>query len=184
MRAHRLSEARRKHALARSCTPIAQEQRFVERAFPLQYSAPEVPALFPRSLSSSPKGFTGTRRPISVGTVSIPLALRQATPRRRPSRTWEPAGLEACYPGLSPRSTPLLIRFCLESGSRGDGREAVLLRSPARRRRPKHLEVCHQNAGRAIPAHPPDPGPNRILWPRALRQSTPFGCPAPLSTAT
>jgi len=103
----------------------AQEKRFVERRFPLQF-APEVPAL--RELYSQAKGlhwnpeteiawdrFDATR---------YPAATREAARRTWSRRAW------SVYPGLT-ESTALLIRFCLESGSIGMDAKLFLSLRPA-----------------------------------------------------
>jgi len=127
----------------------AQEKRFVERRFPLQF-APEVPAL--RELYSQAKGlhwnpeteiawdrFDATR---------YPAATREAARRTWSRRAW------SVYPGLT-ESTALLIRFCLESGSLGMDAKLFLSFRPAEEA--KHLEVCYMLAER-LGGYQPDPG--------------------------
>jgi hypothetical protein len=126
----------------------AQEKRFVERRFPLQF-APEVPAL--RELYSQAKGcrwnpetdipwdrFDPTRYANEV---------REAARRAWSRRAW------SVYPGIT-ESTALLIRFCLESGSLGMDAKLFLSFRPAEEA--KHLEVCRLFAD-LFGGYEPDP---------------------------
>ena len=137
----------------------AQEKRFVERRFPLQFGRRSRRSA---SCTARPRPSTGIRRPTSRGIVSIP----PATPRprsRRPGRTWSRRAWSV-YPGLT-ESTALLIRFCLESGSLGMDAKLFLSFRPAEEA--KHLEVCHMLAERLggyrpIRARPAWPAPATI----------------------
>jgi hypothetical protein len=127
----------------------AQEKRFVERRFPLQF-APEVPAL--RELYSQAKAFHWNPEtdiawdrldPSRYDTMTLEAARRTWS-----RRAW------SVYPGLT-ESTALLIRFCLESGSLGMDAKLFLSFRPAEEA--KHLEVCHMLAER-LGGYEPDPG--------------------------
>jgi hypothetical protein len=126
----------------------AQEKRFVERRFPLQF-APEVPAL--RELYSQAKGFRWnpeTDIPWErLDPTRYTKEARQAARRTWSRRAW------SVYPGLT-ESTALLIRFCLESGSLGMDAKLFLSFRPAEEA--KHLEVCHMLAAR-LGGYEPDP---------------------------
>ena len=127
----------------------AQEKRFVERRFPLQF-APEVPAL--RELYSQAKAFHWN--------PETDIAWERFDPSRYPKPTLEAARRTwsrrawGVYPGLT-ESTALLIRFCLESGSLGMDAKLFLSFRPAEEA--KHLEVCHMLAER-LGGYEPDPG--------------------------
>jgi hypothetical protein len=127
----------------------AQEKRFVERRFPLQF-APEVPAL--RELYSQAKGLRwNPETDIAWDRFD---AARYATPTLEAARrTWSRRAWSV-YPGLT-ESTALLIRFCLESGSLGMDAKLFLSFRPAEEA--KHLEVCHMLAER-LGGYEPDPG--------------------------
>lgn len=126
----------------------AQEKRFVERRFPLQF-APEVPAI--RELYSQAKGFRWnpeTDIPWDrFDPARYPKEAREAARRTWSRRAW------SVYPGLT-ESTALLIRFCLESGSLGMDAKLFLAFRPAEEA--KHLEVCHMLAER-LGGYEPDP---------------------------
>ena len=127
----------------------AQEKRFVERRFPLQF-APEVPAL--RELYSQAKGLHwNPETDIAWDRFD---ADRYAKPTLEAARrTWSRRAWSV-YPGLT-ESTALLIRFCLESGSLGMDAKLFLSFRPAEEA--KHLEVCHMLAER-LGGYEPDPG--------------------------
>ena len=127
----------------------AQEKRFVERRFPLQF-APEVPAL--RELYSQAKGLHwNPETDIAWDRFD---AARYAKPTLEAARrTWSRRAWSV-YPGLT-ESTALLIRFCLESGSLGMDAKLFLSFRPAEEA--KHLEVCHMLAER-LGGYEPDPG--------------------------
>ena len=118
----------------------AQEKRFVERRFPLEF-APEVPAI--RELYSQAKGFRWN--------PETDIAWDRFDPARYSKETLEAARLTwsrrawSVYPGLT-QSTALLIRFCLESGTLGMDAKLFLSFRPAEEA--KHLEVCHMLAER------------------------------------
>ncbi len=127
----------------------AQEKRFVERRFPLQF-APEVPAI--RELYSQAKGLRWNPE------TDIPWERFDAerytkTTREAARRTWSRRAWSV-YPGLT-ESTALLIRFCLESGSLGMDAKLFLSFRPSEEA--KHLEVCHLLAER-LGGYEPDPG--------------------------
>ena len=130
----------------------AQEKRFVERRFPLQF-LPEVPAI--RELYSQAKGFRWNPE------TDIPW-------ERFDASAYSKAALEAArltwsrrawsvYPGLT-ESTALLVRLCLESGAIGMDSKLFLSFRPAEEA--KHLEACHMLAQRlgGYIAHPEDAG--------------------------
>ena len=127
----------------------AQEKRFVERRFPLQF-APEVPVL--RELYSQAKGLRwNPETDIAWDRFD---AARYAKPTLEAARrTWSRRAWSV-YPGLT-ESTALLIRFCLESGSLGMDAKLFLSFRPAEEA--KHLEVCHMLAER-LGGYEPDPG--------------------------
>lgn len=126
----------------------AQEKRFVERRFPLQF-APEVPAL--RELYSQAKGFRWNPE------TDVPWERFDPTrysneAREAARRTWSRRAWSV-YPGLT-ESTALLIRFCLESGSLGMDAKLFLSFRPAEEA--KHLEVCRLFAD-LFGGYEPDP---------------------------
>src|SRR3989475_11952781 len=126
----------------------AQEKRFVERRFPLQF-APEVPAI--RELYSQAKGLRWNPE------TDIPWDRFDAerytkTTREAARRTWSRRAWSV-YPGLT-ESTALLIRFCLESRSLGMDAKLFLSLRPSEEA--KHLEVCHLLAER-VGGYAPDP---------------------------
>ncbi|TMQ28241.1 MAG: diiron oxygenase [Candidatus Rokuibacteriota bacterium] len=127
----------------------AQEKRFVERRFPLEF-APEVPAL--RELYSQAKGFHWNPETDIAWDRFDAARYAQAT-REAARRTWSRRAW-GVYPGLT-ESTALLIRFCLESGSLGMDAKLFLSFRPAEEA--KHLEVCHMLAER-LGGYEPDPG--------------------------
>jgi hypothetical protein len=127
----------------------AQEKRFVERRFPLEF-APEVPVL--RELYSQAKGLHWNPETDIAWDRFDPARYGQAT-RAAASRTWSRRAWSV-YPGLT-ESTALLIRFCLESGSLGMDAKLFLSFRPAEEA--KHLEVCHMFAER-LGGYEPDPG--------------------------
>jgi len=130
----------------------AQEKRFVERRFPLEF-APEVPAL--RELYSQGKGLRWNPETDIAWERFDPTRYDRAT-REAASRTWSRRAWSV-YPGLT-ESTALLIRFCLESGSLGMDAKLFLSFRPAEEA--KHLEVCHMLAERfgGYAADPEEPG--------------------------
>lgn len=127
----------------------AQEKRFVERRFPLQF-APEVPAL--RELYSQAKGFRWNPE-TDIPWDRFDPARYSKDAREAARRTWSRRAWSV-YPGLT-ESTALLIRFCLESGSLGMDAKLFLSFRPAEEA--KHLEVCHLLAER-LGGYEPDPG--------------------------
>src|SRR5213594_74220 len=134
----------------------AQEKRFVERRFPLQF-APEVPAL--RELYSQSKGLHWDPETDIAWDRFDPARYDQTT-RAAASRTWSRRAW-IVYPGLT-ESTALLIRFCLESGSLGMDAKLCLSFRPAEEA--KHLEVCHMLAHRlgGYESDPGEPGLARV----------------------
>jgi len=134
----------------------AQEKRFVERRFPLEF-APEVPAL--RELYSQGKGLRWNPETDIAWERFDPTRYDGAT-REAASRTWSRRAWSV-YPGLT-ESTALLIRFCLESGSLGMDAKLFLSFRPAEEA--KHLEVCHMLAERfgGYTADPEEPGLARV----------------------
>src|SRR5262245_31673869 len=126
----------------------AQEQRFVERRFPLQF-APEVPAL--RELYSQAKGVRWNPE-TDIPWDRFDPARYSKEAREAARRTWSRRAWSV-YPGLT-ESTALLIRFCLESGSLGMDAKLFLSFRPAEEA--KHLEVCHLFAER-LGGYEPDP---------------------------
>ena len=127
----------------------AQEKRFVERRFPLEF-APEVPAL--RELYSQAKSLTWNPETDIAWDRFDPARFAKAT-REAARRTWSRRAWSV-YPGLM-ESTALLIRFCLESGSLGMDAKLFLAFRPAEEA--KHLEVCHRMAER-LGGYETDPG--------------------------
>jgi hypothetical protein len=127
----------------------AQEKRFVERRFPLEF-APEVPAL--RELYSQAKGFHWNPE-TDIAWDRFDAARYAGATREAARRTWSRRAWSV-YPGLT-ESTALLIRFCLESGSLGMDAKLFLSFRPAEEA--KHLEVCHMLAER-LGGYEPDPG--------------------------
>ncbi|HZC76145.1 MAG TPA: ferritin-like domain-containing protein [Ktedonobacterales bacterium] len=134
----------------------AQEKRFVERRFPLEF-APEVPAL--RELYSQSKGLRWNPE-TDIAWDRFDPSRYDTTTREAASRTWSRRAWSV-YPGLT-ESTALLIRFCLESGSLGMDAKLFLSFRPAEEA--KHLEVCHMLAERfgGYEADPGEPGLARI----------------------
>ena len=130
----------------------AQEKRFVERRFPLQF-LPEVPAI--RELYSQAKGFRwNPETDIPWGRFAAsayPKAALEAARLTWSRRAW------SVYPGLT-ESTALLVRMCLESGAIGMDSKLFLSFRPAEEA--KHLEACHMLAERlgGYIAHPDDAG--------------------------
>src|SRR5437899_5575406 len=127
----------------------AQEKRFVERRFPLEF-ATEVPAL--RELYSQSKGLHWNPE-TDIAWERFDPARYDKTTRQAASRTWSRRAWSV-YPGLT-ESTALLIRFCLESGSLGMDAKLFLSFRPAEEA--KHLEVCHMLAER-LGGYEADPG--------------------------
>lgn len=127
----------------------AQEKRFVEHRFPLQF-APEVPAI--RELYSQAKGFRWNPE-TDIPWDRLDPARYTKDAREAARRTWSRRAWSV-YPGLT-ESTALLIRFCLESGSLGMDAKLFLSFRPAEEA--KHLEVCHVLAER-LGGYEPDPG--------------------------
>jgi hypothetical protein len=150
-----MSEAR-DHAARLLRAYQAQEKRFVERRFPLEF-APEVPAL--RELYSQSKGLRWNPETDIAWDRFDPSGYDKTT-RAAASRTWSRRAWSV-YPGLT-ESTALLIRFCLESGSVGMDAKLFLSFRPAEEA--KHLEVCHMLAERlgGYQADPGEPGLARI----------------------
>jgi len=143
-----MSETSDPHAARLLRAYQAQEKRFVERRFPLEF-APEVPVL--RELYNQAKGFHWN--PVTD------IAWDRFDPTRYAKETREAARLTwsrrawSVYPGLT-ESTALLIRFCLESGALGMDAKLFLSFRPAEEA--KHLEVCHMLAER-LGGYEPDP---------------------------
>src|SRR5437899_1524583 len=127
----------------------AQEKRFVERRFPLEF-ATEVPAL--RELYSQSKGLHWNPE-TDIAWERFDPSRYDKTTRQAASRTWSRRAWSV-YPGLT-ESTALLIRFCLESGSLGMDAKLFLSFRPAEEA--KHLEVCHMLAER-LGGYEADPG--------------------------
>jgi hypothetical protein len=127
----------------------AQEKRFVERRFPLEF-APEVPTI--RELYSQSKGLHWNPE-TDIAWDRLGPSRYDAATREAASRTWSRRAWSV-YPGLT-ESTALLIRFCLESGSLGMDAKLFLSFRPAEEA--KHLEVCHVLAER-FGGYQPDPG--------------------------
>src|SRR6266403_1196607 len=146
----------REHAVRLLRAYQAQEKRFVERRFPLEF-APEVPAL--RELYSQSKGLHWNPE-TDIAWERFDPARYDETTRQAASRTWSRRAWSV-YPGLS-ESTALLIRSCLESGSLGMDAQLFLSFRPAEEA--KHLEVCHMLAERlgGYQADPGEPGLARI----------------------
>src|SRR4051812_18198786 len=147
-----MSETNETHSARLLRAYQAQEKRFVERRFPLEF-APEVPVL--RELYSQAKGLRWN--------PETDIAWDRFDPSRYPKetrdaarRTWSRRAWSV-YPGLT-ESTALLIRFCLESGSLGMDAKLFLSFRPAEEA--KHLEVCHILAERrgGYEAAPAEPG--------------------------
>ena len=131
----------------------AQEKRFVERRFPLEF-ATEVPAL--RELYSQSKGLHWNPE-TDIAWDRFDPSRYDKTTRQAASRTWSRRAWSV-YPGLT-ESTALLIRFCLESGSLGMDAKLFLSFRPAEEA--KHLEVCHMLAERFGGYHA-DPGESNL----------------------
>jgi hypothetical protein len=140
----------------------AQEQRFVERRFPLQF-APEVPVL--RELYSQAKAFHWNPD-TDIAWDRLDTSRHTKATLEAARRTWSRRAWSV-YPGLT-ESTALLIRFCLESGSLGMDAKLFLSFRPAEEA--KHLEVCHMLAER-LGGYEPDPGEAGLA--RAINH--PFG---------
>src|SRR5215467_1352611 len=134
-----MSDAR-EHAARLLRAYQAQEKRFVERRFPLEF-APEVPVL--RELYSQGKGLRWNPE-TDIAWDRLDPSRYEKTTREAASRTWSRRAWSV-YPGLT-ESTALLIRFCLESGSLGMDAKLFLSFRPAEEA--KHLEVCHMLAER------------------------------------
>src|SRR5262245_12605808 len=132
----------------------AQEERFVERRFPLQF-APEVPAL--RELYSQAKGFRWNPE-TDVPWDRFDPARYEKTAREAARRMWSRRAWSV-YPGLT-ESTALLIRLCLESGSLGMDAKLFLSFRPAEEA--KHLEVCRLFA-ELFGGYEPDPGDAELV---------------------
>src|SRR4030095_13018054 len=113
----------------------AQEKRFVERRFPLEF-APEVPAL--RELYSQAKGLHWNPE-TDIAWDRFDSACYDRATREAASRTWSRRAWSV-YPGLT-ESTAMVIRFCLESRSLCSDAKLFLSFRPAEEA--KHLEVCH-----------------------------------------
>src|SRR2546425_5607130 len=139
----------REHAARLLRAYQAQEKRFVERRFPLEF-APEVPVL--RELYSQSKGLHWNPETDIAWDCFDPSGYDTAT-REAASRTWSRRAWSV-YPGLT-ESTALLIRFCLESGSLGMDSKLFLSFRPAEEA--KHLEVCRLFADR-FGGYEPHPG--------------------------
>ena len=144
-----MSEVTEPHAARLLRAYQAQEKRFVERRFPLQF-APEVPAL--RELYSQAKGSRWNPE-TDIPWDRFDPARYDTKAREAARRTWSRRAWSV-YPGLT-ESTALLIRFCLESGSLGMDAKLFLSFRPAEEA--KHLEVCHLLAER-FGGYEPDPG--------------------------
>src|SRR5436190_5885208 len=144
----------------------AQEKRFVERRFPLEF-APEVPAI--RELYSQAKGFRWN--------PETDIAWDRFDPARYSKETLEAARLTwsrrawSVYPGLT-ESTALLIRLCLESGTLGMDAKLFLSFRPSEEA--KHPEVCHLLAQR-LGGYEADPGDAGV----GRRTNQPFAQAAP-----
>lgn len=143
-----MSEAR-EHAARLLRAYQAQEMRFVERRFPLEF-APEVPVL--RELYSQSKGLHWNPE-TDIAWDRFDPARYDTTARAAASRTWSRRAWSV-YPGLT-ESTALLVRFCLESGALGMDAKLFLSFRPAEEA--KHLEVCHMLADR-LGGYEADPG--------------------------
>ena len=150
-----MSDAR-EHAARLLRAYQAQEKRFVERRFPLEF-APEVPVL--RELYSQGKGLHWNPE-TDIAWARLDPSRYEKTTREAVSRTWSRRAWSV-YPGLT-ESTALLIRFCLESGSIGMDAKLFLSFRPAEEA--KHLEVCHMLAERfgGYTADPGEPGLARV----------------------
>src|SRR3989442_6180269 len=105
-----MSEAR-DHAARLLRAYQAQEKRFVERRFPLEF-APEVPAL--RELYSQSKGLRWNPE-TDIAWARFDPSGYDKTTRAAASRTWSRRAWSV-YPGPT-ESTALLSRFSLEYGS-------------------------------------------------------------------
>ncbi len=144
-----MSQTSESHAARLLRAYQAQEKRFVEHRFPLQF-APEVPAI--RELYSQAKGFRWNPEQ-DIPWERFDPARYSKEAREAARRTWSRRAWSV-YPGLA-ESTALLIRFCLESGSLGMDAKLFLSFRPAEEA--KHLEVCHMLAER-LGGYEPDPG--------------------------
>src|SRR5262249_47826984 len=127
----------------------AQEKRFVERRFPLQFE-PEFPAI--RELYSQAKNFRwNPETDITWSRLDLSRYSRETRDAARlvwSRRAW------GAYPGIG-ESTALLVRFCLESGAVGMDAKLFLSFRPAEEA--KHLEVCFLMA-EGLGGYLPDPG--------------------------
>ncbi len=144
-----MSETSEPHAARLLRAYQAQEKRFVERRFPLQF-APEVPAI--RELYSQAKGFRWNPMTDIAWDRFDPVRYSKETCEAA-RRTWSRRAW-GVYPGLT-ESTALLIRFCLESGTLGMDAKLFLSFRPSEEA--KHLEVCHLLAQR-LGGYEADPG--------------------------
>jgi hypothetical protein len=144
-----MSELDQPHAARLLRAYQAQEKRFVEHRFPLQF-APEVPAI--RELYSQAKGVRWNPE-TDIPWDRFEPARYSKEAREAARRTWSRRAW-GVYPGLT-ESTALLIRFCLESGSLGMDAKLFLSFRPSEEA--KHLEVCHLFAER-LGGYEPDPG--------------------------
>ena len=127
----------------------AQERRFVERRFPLEFE-PEVPAI--RELYSQAKALRwNPESDISwdrIDAAGYAPATRDAARLTWSRRAW------GAYPGLG-ENTALLVRLCLESGAVGMDAKLFLSFRPAEEA--KHVETCYMMAER-LGGYEPDPG--------------------------
>ncbi len=139
----------------------AQEKRFVERRFPLQFE-PENPLI--RELYSQAKGLTwNPEKDIPwdrLDATALAPEVREAARLTWSRRAW------GAYPGMG-ESTALLIRFCLESGATGMDAKLFLSFRPAEEA--KHLEACYLFASR-LGGYEPDPGHEAV----ARQSNQPF----------
>src|SRR5439155_15521457 len=112
----------------------AQEKRFVERRFPLEF-ATAVPAL--RELYSQSKGLHWNPE-TDIAWDRFDPSRYDKTTRQAASRTWSRRAWRV-YPGLTER-TALLLRFCLESCSLSMHAKLFLSFRPVVAANP--IEVC------------------------------------------
>jgi hypothetical protein len=130
-----------------------QEKQFVERRFPLHFAS-EVPAL--RELYHQAKGFRWNPETDIAWSrfdpSAYPAEVREAARLTWSRRAW------GTYPGLS-ENTALLLRLCLESGSRQMDAKLFLSFRPAEEA--KHLEACFTFADR-LGGYVPDPGDETV----------------------
>jgi len=127
----------------------AQERRFVERRFPLQFE-PEVPAI--RELYSQAKVLRWNPE-TDIAWDRLDVGAYAPETREAARLTWSRRAWGA-YPGLA-ESTALLVRLCLESGAVGMDAKLFLPFRPAEEA--KHLETCYMLAER-LGGYVPDPG--------------------------